>query len=115
MLIENYELEVFTPPCDPGAERYAAKAHLTADISEILPYLNATLCSAVSSRKLTPWLGKKAGIILLFTLMKLPPPTWRMVTVQKRNSKGCLTFSTAPGSIAPRLRPTTPPASIRHR
>jgi hypothetical protein len=28
MRIENYDLEVFTPPCDPGAERFAAKAHL---------------------------------------------------------------------------------------
>jgi ArsR family metal-binding transcriptional regulator len=41
MLIENYELEVFTPPCDPGAERYVARARLTTDISCVLPYLNA--------------------------------------------------------------------------
>jgi ArsR family metal-binding transcriptional regulator len=47
MLIEKYDLEVFTPPCEPGAERYAARAPLTADISEILPYLNATLRGAV--------------------------------------------------------------------
>lgn len=46
MLIENYELEVFTPPCDPGAERYAARARLTVDISAVLPYLNATLRGA---------------------------------------------------------------------
>ena len=43
MLIEQYDLEVFTPPCDPGTERYAARARLTVDISEVLPYLNATL------------------------------------------------------------------------
>ncbi|HBG74868.1 MAG: hypothetical protein A2X25_07790 [Chloroflexi bacterium GWB2_49_20] len=47
MLIEKYDLEVFTPPCDPGAERYAARARLTTDISEIMPYLNATLDGAV--------------------------------------------------------------------
>jgi len=47
MLIEHYDLEVFTPPCDPGAERYAARARLTMDISEVLPYLNATLRGAV--------------------------------------------------------------------
>jgi ArsR family metal-binding transcriptional regulator len=47
MLIEMYDLEVFTPPCDPGAERYAARARLTADISEVLPYLNATLRGAI--------------------------------------------------------------------
>ena len=46
MLIDQYDLEVFTPPCDPGAERYAARAHLTVDISEVLPYLNATLRGA---------------------------------------------------------------------
>ena len=46
MLIENYDLEVFTPPCDPGAERYAARARLTVDISGVLPYLNAILRGA---------------------------------------------------------------------
>jgi hypothetical protein len=37
MLIDHYELEIYTPPCDPGAERYAVRARLTADISEALP------------------------------------------------------------------------------
>ena len=46
MLIEHFDLEVFTPPCDPGAERYAARARLTVDISGVLPYLNATLRGA---------------------------------------------------------------------
>ena len=46
MLIDQYDLEVFTPPCDPGTERYAARARLTVDISEVLPYLNATLHGA---------------------------------------------------------------------
>jgi ArsR family metal-binding transcriptional regulator len=43
MLIKQYELEVFTPPCDPGAERYSARAHLAVDISAVLPFLNASL------------------------------------------------------------------------
>jgi ArsR family metal-binding transcriptional regulator len=47
MLIDRYDLEIFTPPCDPGAERYATRARLTTDISEVLPYLNATLRGAV--------------------------------------------------------------------
>jgi ArsR family metal-binding transcriptional regulator len=47
MLIDHYHLEVFTPPCEPGAERYAARARLTVDISEVLPYLNATLRGAI--------------------------------------------------------------------
>ena len=42
-MIETYDLEVFTPSCDPGAERFTAKARLKVDISEVLPYLNATL------------------------------------------------------------------------
>lgn len=46
MRIDDYELEVFTPPCKPGAERYSAIAHLSNDIAEVLPYLNATLSGA---------------------------------------------------------------------
>ena len=66
MLIDSYDMEVFTPPCDPGAERYAARARLTVDISETLPYLNATLRGAIyfpSAQALT-W--KKAGRIIAF-------------------------------------------------
>ncbi len=47
MLIEKYDLQVLTPPCEPGAERLTAKARLTVDIREVLPYLNATLRGAV--------------------------------------------------------------------
>jgi ArsR family metal-binding transcriptional regulator len=46
MRVNNYELEVFTPPCEPGAERYSAVAHLSSSIAEVLPYLNATLSGA---------------------------------------------------------------------
>jgi len=46
MLIEKYDLEVFTPPCEPGAERFSAIARLVVDIREVLPYLNATLRGA---------------------------------------------------------------------
>jgi ArsR family metal-binding transcriptional regulator len=66
MLIEKYDLEIFTPPCDPGAERYAAKAHLTADISEILPYLNATLRGAVYLPEAQALTWKKAGHNIAF-------------------------------------------------
>jgi ArsR family metal-binding transcriptional regulator len=47
MLIEKYDLDVFTPPCEPGTERFSAIARLTTDIREVLPYLNATLRGAV--------------------------------------------------------------------
>jgi len=46
MLIDRYDLEVFTPPCDPGTDRFTAVARLVADIREVLPYLNATLRGA---------------------------------------------------------------------
>ncbi|MGA9191922.1 MAG: (Fe-S)-binding protein [Anaerolineales bacterium] len=46
-LIEDYTLEVYTPPCDPGTESFAAIAHFSADISEVLPLLNAGLTGAI--------------------------------------------------------------------
>jgi ArsR family metal-binding transcriptional regulator len=66
MLIENYDLEVFTPPCEPGAERYAARARLTVDISEVLPYLNATLRGAVYLPEAQALTWKKGGHNIAF-------------------------------------------------
>jgi ArsR family metal-binding transcriptional regulator len=43
VLIETFDLEILTPPCEPGAERFFAKARLSVDISEVLPYLNSVL------------------------------------------------------------------------
>lgn len=61
MLIEGYDLELFTPPCEPGAERFGARAHLDTDISEVLPYLNATLRGAVYHPKVPALTWEKAG------------------------------------------------------
>ena len=61
MLIPNYELEVFTPPRDPGAERFSAVAHLPVDIRDALPYLNATLGGAVYIEPAHSLTWKKAG------------------------------------------------------
>jgi hypothetical protein len=47
MLIENYDLEVTSPPCRPGAERFNAIARLMVDISQVLPYLDATWKGAI--------------------------------------------------------------------
>jgi ArsR family metal-binding transcriptional regulator len=66
MLIESYDVEVFTPPCEPGAERFAARARLTAPIDEALPYLNATLRGAVYSRAAGALTWKKAGHNIAF-------------------------------------------------
>jgi ArsR family metal-binding transcriptional regulator len=61
MLIEKYDLQVLTPPCEPGAERLTAKAKLVADIREVLPYLNATLRGAVYFPDAPALTWKKAG------------------------------------------------------
>jgi len=61
MLIEHYDLKVFTPPCDPGAERFSAFAELAVDISVVLPYLNATLRGAVYHRAANALIWKKGG------------------------------------------------------
>ena len=46
-MIGEYKLEVTTPPCDPGAERFNARAHLKDDIGQVLPYLNAAWKGAI--------------------------------------------------------------------
>lgn len=61
MLIETYDLEVTTPPCEPGAERFSAVARLVTDISEVLPYLNASLRGAVYNRGAPALTWKKGG------------------------------------------------------
>ncbi|MGC8781555.1 MAG: (Fe-S)-binding protein [Anaerolineae bacterium] len=61
MLIQDYDIEVFTPPCEPGAERFSARAALMTDISEVLPYLNAVLRGAVYNRAANALTWKKGG------------------------------------------------------
>ncbi|MBI5033810.1 MAG: Fe-S cluster protein [Chloroflexi bacterium] len=47
MLLQSYHLNVFAPPCEPGAERWSVKAALDDDIGDVLPYLNAMLKGAI--------------------------------------------------------------------
>ena len=63
MLIETYDLEVFTPPYEPGAERFAAKDHLKVDISEVLP-ISTPPCAAAAftPTKLTCVFGKATAL-----------------------------------------------------
>jgi ArsR family metal-binding transcriptional regulator len=65
-LIEKYDLEVFTPPCEPGAERFSAIARLTTDVRAVLPYLNATLRGAVYNPGAPALTWKKAGHNIAF-------------------------------------------------
>ena len=66
MLIPSYELDVFTPPCEPGAERFSAVAFVPADIREVLPYLNATLRGAVYNAVVPALSWRKAGHTIVF-------------------------------------------------
>lgn len=66
MLIPSYELEVFTPPCEPGAERFSALAFLPADIRDVMPYLNATLQGAFYNVAVPSLSWKKAGHFVVF-------------------------------------------------
>jgi ArsR family metal-binding transcriptional regulator len=42
-LISEYQLELFSPPCVPGAPSWSARVSLESDIEAVLPYLNARL------------------------------------------------------------------------
>lgn len=66
MLIEKYDVDVFTPPCEPGAERFSAIARLTVDISPVFPYLNATLRGAVYLPEAQALTWKKGGHNIAF-------------------------------------------------
>ncbi|HEY5527367.1 MAG TPA: (Fe-S)-binding protein [Candidatus Anoxymicrobiaceae bacterium] len=43
MLIEHYDVEVTTPECDLESPIYMGKVKIPADISEALPYVNASV------------------------------------------------------------------------
>jgi len=41
MLIDGYEMELHCPACEPGAEVWVATVTTTAELSELMPYVNA--------------------------------------------------------------------------
>lgn len=43
MLLRSYTKEIFRPECNPSFQSLHCIAHLDQDVSEALPYLNATL------------------------------------------------------------------------
>ena len=43
MLLKSYTKEIFRPECNPSFESLHCIAHLHQDITEVLPFLNATL------------------------------------------------------------------------
>ena len=42
-LISDYDFELVSPGCSPGADRWSAKVTLSNDIEPVLPFLNAKL------------------------------------------------------------------------
>jgi len=43
MLIEAYDVDLHCPACEPGAEAWVATVTTTADLSEIMPYVNGVV------------------------------------------------------------------------
>ena len=39
LLLQSFHLNIFSPPREPGAERWTVKAALDDDIGDALPYL----------------------------------------------------------------------------
>lgn len=66
MLIDHYDLEVYTPACHPDSVSFAARARLTVDISDVLPYLNASLQGAVYYPAVNALTWKKEGHAMAF-------------------------------------------------
>jgi len=66
MLIEDYELEVTSLPCDPGSAEQAAIVHLRVDISPVMPYLNRTLRGAAYNAPAPSLSWKKGGRNIVF-------------------------------------------------
>ena len=71
MLIEAYDLEVASVPCDPGAEEFAAIVRLKVDISPALPYLNRTLRGARYIPQAPSLIWKKGGRNIAFWPYKI--------------------------------------------
>ncbi len=43
MLIDGYEIDLNCPACDPGAEAWVATVATVAELSELMPYVNAVV------------------------------------------------------------------------
>ena len=70
-LIEDYDLEVRSVPCEPGSEEFAAIVRLNVDISPVLPYLNRTLRGALYIAQAPSLAWKKGGRQIAFWPYKI--------------------------------------------
>ena len=71
MLIEDYDLEVGTVPCEPGSVEFAAIVRLNVDIGPALPYLNRTLRGARYIAQAPSLMWKKGGRNIAFWSYKI--------------------------------------------
>lgn len=61
MLIENYDIELFCPPCDPGSEAWVATVQVSADLSELMPYMNAIVKNGYYNREISTLVWKEGA------------------------------------------------------
>ncbi len=66
MLIETYEIELYTPPWNPGGDRFAARARFAGNISKVLPYLNAILRGAHYVPAMNTLMVKQGELLVAF-------------------------------------------------
>lgn len=71
MLIEDYDLEVESVPCEPGAEEFAAIVRLNVDIGPAMPYLNRKLRGAMYNAQAPSLAWKKGGRNIVFWPYKI--------------------------------------------
>jgi hypothetical protein len=72
MLVEPYDVEGLSPPCEPAAERSAARSSLKAPIAEVILYLNETLRAAVHNPAAGAVSWKKACRNIVFHTYEVP-------------------------------------------
>lgn len=60
-LITGCTIEMVSPACHPGADRWSAKGLLSEDISQVLPYINAEYPKAQYDKKVPVLLMKEKG------------------------------------------------------
>jgi ArsR family metal-binding transcriptional regulator len=112
MLIDSYDLELFTPPCEPGAERFSARARLGTDVSPVLPYLNAVLPGAIYQPNVPVLTWKQAQhSIAVYPRELLVSNTPNRVTAQEELEK-LISFL---NETWQRRREITPSDKIRRR
>lgn len=66
ILITDYQIELYTPPWNPGGSRFAARARFAVNISKVLPYLNAVLRGAHYVPALNMLMLKQGNLLIAF-------------------------------------------------